>query len=157
VAAPTALFDANILLSMTLTDLVVEGAYQGLFKARWSADIHAEWIRSLLNRNAAFDPAKLDRRRGFMDTRSDGSLVTGYQHLIPILTLPDPNDRHVLAAAITGACEWLVTFDLLDFPPPILAAYGVTPIHPDAFFMDCAATNEAAIIATVGACRGRML
>ena len=72
-AAPTALFDANILLSMTLTDLVVEGAYQGLFKARWSADIHAEWIKSLLRRNPSFDPVKLDRRRVMMDARTDGA------------------------------------------------------------------------------------
>jgi hypothetical protein len=42
VATPTVLFDANVLASMTLTDLVIECAYHGLFAARWSDDTHRE-------------------------------------------------------------------------------------------------------------------
>jgi hypothetical protein len=60
--------------------------------------------------------------------------VTGYQSLIPSLTLPDPNDRHVLAAAIVGGCHAIITQNLQHFPPDALAPYGIETQHPDEFF-----------------------
>jgi len=68
-------------------------------------------------------------------TRPD-CLVTGYRELIPALTLPDPNDRHVLAAAIRAGAGAIVTFNLKDFPPEALQSYGVEAQHPDEFVMD---------------------
>jgi hypothetical protein len=45
---------------------------------------------------------QLERTRDLMDSRIDDARVSGYEHLIDTITLPDPNDRHVLAAAIHG-------------------------------------------------------
>jgi hypothetical protein len=59
--------------------------------------------------------------------------VTGYQTLIPSLVLPDPDDRHVLAAAIVGRCDVIVTQNLKDFPDAALAPYGLEAQHPDEF------------------------
>jgi hypothetical protein len=59
--------------------------------------------------------------------------VTGYQALIPTLELPDPDDRHVLAAAIVGRCDVIVTQNLRDFPADALAPYGIEAQHPDNF------------------------
>jgi hypothetical protein len=156
VPKPTALFDANVLASITLTDLIVESAHQGLFKARWSDDIHAEWTRAVIRANAALDPAKIARRRQQMDANTDDALVTGYADLIPNLTLPDPGDRHVLAAAIIGLADTLVTFNLKHFPAAILVTHGVTPMHPDLFFLDCFADDELAVLKVIKTCRVRM-
>jgi len=68
-----------------------------------------------------------------MDMSTRDSLVTGYEHLIASLNLPDPDDRHVLAAAIVGRCDVIVTHNLKDFPNELLAAYGIEAQHPDEF------------------------
>jgi PIN domain len=156
VPKPTALFDANVLASITLTDLIVESAHQGLFKARWSDDIHAEWTRAVVGANPALDPAKIARRRQQMDANTDEALVTGYADITPNLTLPDLGDRHVLAAAIVGLCDTLVTFNLKHFPAATLATHGVTPMHPDLFFLDCFADDELAVLKVLKTCRARM-
>jgi hypothetical protein len=59
--------------------------------------------------------------------------VTGYEPLIESLSLPDSNDRHVLAAALRAGAEMIVTFNLKDFPAQSLAAYGIAAVHPDEF------------------------
>ena len=68
-----------------------------------------------------------------MDMAVRDCLVTGYQDLIPSLSLPDPDDRHVLAAAIVGRCDVIVTQNLKDFPEGALAPYGIDAQHPDDF------------------------
>lgn len=67
-----------------------------------------------------------------MDAHVRDSLVTGYEDLIETLKLPDPNDRHVLAAAIAARADVIVTFNLAHFPKSILASYGIDVMHPDA-------------------------
>ena len=68
-----------------------------------------------------------------MDGSLPDCLVTGYEELVPGLTLPDPDDRHVLAAAIRGGAECIVTFNLKDFPKSSLDPYRIEAIHPDDF------------------------
>src|SRR5258708_33960069 len=68
-----------------------------------------------------------------MNSAVPDSLVTGYQSLIPSLVLPDPDDRHVLAAAIVGGADVIVTSNLKDFPADALAPYGIEAQHPDDF------------------------
>jgi hypothetical protein len=68
-----------------------------------------------------------------MDEHVPDCLVTGYEELIPTLTLPDPDDRHVLAAAIHGGAGLIVTFNLSDFPASVLGEYDVEASHPDEF------------------------
>jgi hypothetical protein len=156
VAGPIALFDANVLASMTSTDLVIQGAHDGLFGARWTDAIHNEWIKAVLSFQPSRSPALLDRRRRRMDANVIDALVTGYEHLIPTLALPDADDRHVLAAAIAAQSQFIVTKNLKDFPVPILAAHGITPIHPDAFFLARLAEDPVGFISTVKANLARM-
>ncbi|MHC5540641.1 hypothetical protein ACYOEI_20680 [Singulisphaera rosea] len=70
-----------------------------------------------------------------MDAAVPNCLVTGYEPLISGLTLPDPDDRHVLAAAIHAGVENIVTFNLKDFPEKQTQPHGVFAIHPDAFLV----------------------
>ena len=69
-----------------------------------------------------------------MDRATRDCLVTGYEALVTALALPDPDDRHVLAAAIVGRCDAIVTQNLKDFPLETLAPFGIETQHPDDFF-----------------------
>jgi predicted nucleic acid-binding protein len=116
-----ALLDANVLYPAPMRDLMLQLAVTDLFKARWSGDIHREWIEALLREQPRRERAALERTRDLMDLHTRDALVTGYEALIPTLTLPDPNDRHVLAAAVVGRCDVIVTQNLKDFPEAVLA------------------------------------
>lgn len=108
----------------------MELAGTGLFCARWTNRIHDEWIESLLENESKRERAKLERTRGLMNAAVLDCLIADYEPLIPCLTLPDPDDRHVLAAAIRGRADAIVTFNLEDFPPEYLGGLrdrGPTP------------------------------
>jgi hypothetical protein len=129
----TALLDANVLYPAPVRDLLLQLAVTDVYKARWTADIHREWIENLLENEPHCDRAKLERTRDLMDSNTRDALVTGYESLIPTLQLPDPNDRHVLAAAIVGRCDVIVTANLKDFPYAVLVPFGIEAQHPDEF------------------------
>jgi len=129
----SALLDANILYSAPMRDVLLKLAVTDLFKAKWTADIHREWIEALLRNEPHRNRATLERTRNMMDRATRDCLVTSYESLIPSLTLPDPDDRHVLAAAIVGKCDVIVTQNLQDFPITALEPFGIEAQHPDEF------------------------
>jgi hypothetical protein len=129
----TALLDANVLYPAPVRDILMQLALTDLFHAKWTADIHEEWITALLESQPHRRRADLERTRSLMDTAVRDCLVTGYQSLIHSLSLPDPDDRHVLAAAVVGRCDVIVTRNLKDFPDAALAPYGIRAEHPDEF------------------------
>ena len=129
----TALPDANILHPAPVRDLLLQLAATDIYKARWTADIHREWIENLLKNEPHRDRGKLERTRDLMDSNARDALVTGYETLIPFLRLPDDNDRHILGAAIVGRCDVNVTANLKDFPEAVLAPFGIGAQHPDEF------------------------
>lgn len=129
----TALLDANVLYPAGVRDIFMELAVSDLFEARWTDDIHNEWIESLLKNRSDLRREQLERTRNLMDQHVRDALITGYESLIPSLHLPDPDDRHVLAAAIVGRCDVVVTFNLSDFPEDVLLPFGIEVQHPDKF------------------------
>ncbi len=141
----TVVFDANVLFSIRLTSLLMELAMSGLFRARWSADIHAEWMRSV-SLERGIDLATLAGRREAMDEAVLDGCVTGYEPLIAGLELPDPNDRHVLAAAIRCGANAIVTFNEKDFPADILKPFGLHTRHPDDFIMDVEGIDPGTLV-----------
>ena len=134
-AAFTAFFDANVLYPSDLRNFLMHLALTGLFRARWSADVHEEWIRSLLEKRPDLTREKLERTTALMDQHARDALVTGYHELIPALQLPDPGDCHVLAAAIRGRGDVIVTLNLRDFPVDAIAPFGIEARHPDEFVL----------------------
>jgi hypothetical protein len=64
---------------------------------------------------------------------------------VPGLDLPDPDDRHVLAAAIRSAAQTIVTRNLADFPKDRLVPYGVRAQDPDEFILGLLNLYEAAV------------
>lgn len=130
---PVILCDANLFYSILLTDLILSLGEAGLFRPRWTNEIHEEWIRNVLKDQPQRTREELERRRAFMDQAIDRDLIENYEHHIETLSLPDPNDRHVLAAAIEANIETLLTYNLRDFPASVLSAYGIAALHPDVF------------------------
>lgn len=116
----TAIFDACVLYPAPLRDLLMSLALTGLFRAKWTAAIHEEWIGNLLRNRDDLTRPQLERTRDLMDRAVPDALVAGYEELIDPLTLPDPDDRHVLAAAIRGRADVIVTSNLKDFPETAL-------------------------------------
>jgi hypothetical protein len=126
----TALLDANVLYPAPLHDLLMQLAVMDIFRAKWTADIHREWIDALLENESHRSRAVLERTRNLMDRSTRDCLVSGYEHLIASLTLPDPGDRHVLAAAIVGRCDVIVTKNLKHFPNKTLGSFGIEAQQP---------------------------
>lgn len=126
------LLDANVLYPAPLRDFLVTLATTGLYSAKWTEQIHDEWIRNLVLKRPELKPA-LERTRELMNCAVPDCLVTGYEPLIEGITLPDPNDRHVLAAAIRSAAQIIITHNLKDFPAHTLDQYGIEALHPDEF------------------------
>ena len=100
------------------------------------------------------DPEKLRRTVELMNGTVLDCIVSGYEHLIGSLTLPDANDRHVVAAAVHAKADAIITYNLKDFPATILSPLHLEAIHPDDFLTYQVDLNDAAVIqATSAICR----
>ena len=128
-----AVLDACVLYPAPLRDLLLRLALTDLFRARWTDHIHEEWVRALLTQRSDLSRKRLQRTRELMNQAVPDCLVTGYEELIESLVLPDPDDRHVLAAAIRSQAGVIVTYNVKDFPEEILSKYGIEVQHPDEF------------------------
>lgn len=124
--------DANVLYPFRTRDALLRFAEAGLFRARWSERIQAEWKTALL-RSKPDTEASLDAQIAAMHRAFPEACVTGAEGLIDSLNLPDPEDRHVLATAIRAGAEHIVTENLRDFPADALQQYGITAVSADDF------------------------
>jgi hypothetical protein len=131
-----AVYDACVLYPAPLRDFLVRLAGKDLFQAKWTSEIQDEWIRNLLKERTDLTAERLLRTRELMEKAVPDCLVCGYEDFIPAITLPDPGDRHVVAAAVRAKAAVIVTMNLKHFPPDALAKYDLTPQHPDDFVMD---------------------
>jgi predicted nucleic acid-binding protein len=129
-------YDANVLYPSTLRDLLIRIAQTGLVQAKWTDQILDEVFASLRNNRPDLDPARLHRTRDLMNGAVRDCRVTDYESLIEGLSLPDPDDRHVLAAAIRARAQVIVTHNLADFPAETLQTWDVQAKSPDDFVLD---------------------
>ena len=132
----TVVYDACVLYPAPLRDLLMRLALTDLYRARWSDQIHEEWMTAVLRNRPDLPRAQLERTRSLMNAHVRDALVDGHQPLIPALELPDPDERHVLAAAIKCGADLILTFNLDDFPEQALSIYGLGACHPDLFLVD---------------------
>jgi hypothetical protein len=119
----------------------------GRFRARWSSQIHEEWKRSLLRDRTDLTAEQLNRTSDLMDRAIPDAMVAGHEVIAENLRLPDPGDRHVLAAAIRCGASVTVTFNEKDFPVDALAPFGIEAQHPDLFIDNLFGLDPAAVIA----------
>lgn len=128
-----AFFDTNVLYGALLNDVILELADRGLFRPLWSEDVLCELARNLV-RNGE-ESALVEKRIGTMRRYFADAMVTGYDDLVPTMT-NDEKDRHVLAAAVRGGAEVLVTFNTRDFPAVSVEPFDLEVVHPDDFLLD---------------------
>ncbi|MEP3296991.1 MAG: PIN domain-containing protein [Pseudoruegeria sp.] len=134
--------DACVLYPTVLREVVLGVAKSGVFTPLWSDRILSEWTHAAARLGpdqAVFSTSEA----AILRTQFPNAVVVADDVLESQLYLPDENDCHVLAAAITGQADGVLTLNLKDFPKRILADYGLSPVGPDAFFYQLAmATPE---------------
>ncbi len=124
-------------------------ALTDLFRAKWTDEIHDEWMRNVLEDRKDLTIAQLQRTRELMDLNVRDCKVTNYEELIPVLELPDSGDRHVLAAAIRSGADAIVTYNLKDFPTEVLSHWGLSAQHPDEFITHLLDLSPGVVCAAV--------
>jgi predicted nucleic acid-binding protein len=127
------IYDANVLYPSGLRDLLLEMPSAGEFRAHYTAEILDEVFENLQTQLPDADPEKLEVLRSKIENAVPDALVTAYDSLIPSLALPDPDDRHVLAAAIRAGAQVIVTDNKKDFPADALAPYDIEAQNADTF------------------------
>ncbi|WP_409496501.1 PIN domain-containing protein [Amycolatopsis sp. cmx-11-12] len=143
------LLDANVLYPNALRDLLIRIAQSGLVQAKWTDEILDEVFRNLKENRPDLDPGKLDRTRELMNRSVRDCLVTGYEALLPAVDLPDPDDRHVLAAAVKAQAQVIVTENLRDFPVRALGRWNIQAQSADDFVLDRIAAHRRIVVETV--------
>ena len=129
----TALLDACVLYPAPIRDLLLYLADTGLYMPKWTDIIHEEWTRNLLLNRPDISVDQLLRTTRQMNRTFPDATVRHYETLINSINLPDPDDRHILAAAIRGQAHVIVTANLKDFPNDYLSQFDIEAQHPDEF------------------------
>ena len=154
--APAAVLDANVLYSALLRDLLLELAVADMFSPKWTDEINREWADALARARADIPPTRLHRLTFRMNSIFPLANVPNASAVAKSLHLPDPRDRHVLAAAIVAQAPYIVTFNLADFPARALAPLGVAAIHPDRFLCHLHDREPARCLLAAHAVRRRL-
>jgi predicted nucleic acid-binding protein len=133
----TALLDACVLYPLAMTDALMSLATAGLFAAKWSTKIEREWMAALEAQRPDLTGRLEIRRDSMREAVPDWEVQeSAWAPLVSAYALPDPDDRHVLAAAVAGHADCIVTANLRDFPAAVVGAYGIEVIDPDRFILN---------------------
>ncbi len=142
--------DACVLFPTVMREVLLGCAAAGLFEPRWSARILEEWARATVK----LGPEAEVFARGevaLLRARWPGAEMQVPQAMLAKLWLPDPDDIHVLAAAIAGHADLIVTLNARDFPRDLLQVEGVKRADPDGFLCDLFGQNPDAVHSVVDA------
>lgn len=143
---PIVVLDACALYPASLRNLMMWLAWNDVIRARWTEAIHEEWMRNVLANHPDLARQQLERTRRMMDEAAGECLVEGYEGLINDITLPDLDDRHVMAAAIHAQAEAVITWNLRDFPAEIVAEFGIAIQTPDEFVCGLLESSRDAVL-----------
>lgn len=150
-APPVVVLDACVLVPTATREILFEIARRGAFRPRWSAQIEAEWRAAAAKRGGAVEAAFAEGDMALARSRFPEGVVEGWETVAETLSLPDWNDRHVLAAAIVAEANLLVTDNLRDFPRRTLAAHGIAREAADPFLWRLVGDAPAAVSAALEA------
>jgi hypothetical protein len=142
-------YDACVLFPAPLRDLLIRVAGTGLVRAHWTDQIIEECFRAILRERTDLAPENLERTKALMNRALPDDNVTGHEILVDGFELPDPDDRHVLAAAVRIGAQAIVTFNSRDFPASALHRLGIEAKHPDDFLVEAFDLAPGAIAAAV--------
>jgi predicted nucleic acid-binding protein len=129
-----AVLDTNVIYPIVIRDLLFWFAFYELYTPKWSTTIFREWKDVMIRKGITNEEA--EKRVQKANSAFPDALVLNYEGLIGNLTLPDENDRHVLAAAIKSNADVIVTNNLKDFPKEYLNSFNVSAKSADDFLTD---------------------
>lgn len=151
----TAVLDANVLYGSFVRDVMLSLFAAEMYEARWTDQITQEWVKHLLANISDMTPEKVAKTVNAMNRISPDALVENYQRYIGQITIPDVDDRHVVAAAIACSAQKIVTWNLGDYPNKILKTFGVVAESPDIFVLKLLVEDYRSIIAVLKGMRLR--
>jgi hypothetical protein len=125
--------DACTLVPIALADTLLRIAEKGLYRPLWSERILTEATAAIEEIHPGID---IQKRFAAMRDAFDDALIEGWQELEAGVLLPDPDDRHVVAAAVRAGAQAIVTFNVTDFPAAALTPLALEAVDPDAFLLD---------------------
>lgn len=152
----TAVLDACVLYPVSVADALLSLAVAGLYAAKWTTEIEGEWIAAVERQRPDLKGRLQTRRDDMRAAVPDWEVpAAAWQTITPSLRLPDADDVHVLAAAVAGHADCIVTTNLKDFPADVLRPYGVEAIHPDDFLVAQIDLDQFAALAAFRDMRAR--
>ncbi len=128
--------DANVIVPIAAADLLLRMAEREFYRPLWSTRIMDETFHTIWKIHSEFTEVQIRKRLAAMNEAFEDALVTGWETIEAALVLPDMDDRHVLACAIVGGADAIVTNNLDDFPVAVLASFGLEAIGLDDFLLD---------------------
>jgi len=132
----TALLDACVLVPIALADTLLRVAERELYRPLWSERILTEASNAVLEVHPDLASDRVAKRFADVNGTFEDACVEGWEVLVPTLSLPDPDDRHVLAAALRGRADAIVTGNIRHFPEDVLEPLGIAAVDPDDFLLD---------------------
>lgn len=130
------MLDACVLVPVTLADTLLRLAEADLYRPLWSELILDEMVSAIEEIHPELADGLARKRAETMDRAFDDACVRGWERLVHGITLPDQDDRHVVAAALRGQADLIVTANLGDFPADSLAPLGLEAQGPDEFLLN---------------------
>ena len=141
------MLDANVIVSSWTLDVLLSLGDLGMIDHSWSEKILEEYLRAMegLKRRDAAEKKMAAANQAFPSAMVYGvGLPEGIE-------LPDPDDRHVVAAALVGECDCIVTYNLRDFPQEALDKYGLRAMSPDDLVMELVGKNPVTVLCVIDA------
>lgn len=147
--------DANVLYSARLRDLFMELAVAGFIDIFWTKRIEEEWIVAVLRERPGLS-RQLRRTAAAMRRALPDARVEVEDDDKPVATLPDPDDVHILAAALASDADAIVTFNVNDFPTSVLGPLEIEVLTPDQQLLRLAATDPEGVVGAAATVRARL-
>ena len=148
---PRWFLDANVLYARLIRGVLLEVAARGLIRPFWSERVLAEWRIAAARDGGMAAEAETRAQSAAMAARFPGALAVADPETEAALTLPDPADIHVAAAAHAARAGTIITLNLRDFPARRLAALGLVARHPDSALWELRSQDPHAIDPAIGA------
>lgn len=128
---PRAVLDANVLFPFHIGHLLSFACFVGLLDGRWTIDIEREWVENAVLRYGEAERSRIESRRDAMNAAVPWARIDDYQKHIEYISFQDPDDAHVIAAAIESNAQFIVTKDKAFYDPNVQNLHGFAAIDPD--------------------------
>lgn len=154
---PTAVLDACVLYPIAATDALISLGSSGLFSAKWTIRVESEWMGAIEKRRPDLVGRLSIRRDAMRDAIVDWEVSAQAVAAVSLnVQLPDPDDGHVIAAAMAARADFIVSFNVADFPKRVLDTYGLEVMHPDEFIVGLGELDHPLWIDTFRSMRQRL-